>query len=213
MGMPVVNDVFYPSSKDAGGNGGWAATKSLVQGKQNLLNMCFDMFATKNAIAPEVRYQRDCAAKCMLHHPLLIVWVCKSFIGSIHFDRGHRAKHAPVWDCLSFVTLLSTSSFSVGGARPVHASSMPPVLDGLSAVTMDEALLGNELLLFWYWMAVGRLSHAECKAKVSARKSTLEVRQPLMANHMLDKAHAVVLPGVGCHLHYSVDVMALSVAY
>ena len=40
---------------------------------------------------------------------------------------------------------------------------------------MDEALLRNEPLLFWYWTAVGWLSYPECSAAIAARKSTLEV--------------------------------------
>ena len=63
---------------------------------------------------------------------------------------------------------------NAGGARPVLASSVPPVLDGLSATTMDESLLRGEPLLFWYWTAVGWLSYKECQAAIAARKSTLQ---------------------------------------
>jgi len=56
----------------------------------------------------------------------------------------------------------------------VVGSSVPPVLDGLSATTMDEALLRGEPLLFWYWTAVAWLSYRECQAAIAARKSTLQ---------------------------------------
>ena len=64
---------------------------------------------------------------------------------------------------------------SSGGARPAVATSVP-VLDGLSATTMDEALLRAEPLLFWYWTSVAWLSYKQCQSEIAARKSTLQAR-------------------------------------
>lgn len=52
---------------------------------------------------------------------------------------------------------------------------MAPVLDGLSATTMDESLLRQEPLLWRYWTAVSWLSYKQSRAAVTSRKSTLQV--------------------------------------
>ena len=80
------------------------------------------------------------------------------------------------------------------------ASSVPPVLDGLSATTMDEALLRNEPLLFWYWTAIGWLNYADSKTAVAGRKSTLEVRA--------DTSLSIYLA-----LHFDIVCSALSQTY
>lgn len=52
---------------------------------------------------------------------------------------------------------------------------MAPVLDGLSATTMDESLLRQEPLLWRYWTAVSWLSYKQSRAAITSRKSTLQV--------------------------------------
>ena len=55
------------------------------------------------------------------------------------------------------------------------AGHVAPVLDGLSATTMDESLLRKEPLLWRYWTAVSWLSYKQSRAAVTSRKSTLQV--------------------------------------
>lgn len=57
-----------------------------------------------------------------------------------------------------------------------NAGHVAPVLDGLSATTMDESLLRREPLLWRYWTAVSWLSYKESRAAVASRKSTLQVQ-------------------------------------
>ena len=65
------------------------------------------------------------------------------------------------------------------------AGHVAPVLDGLSATTMDESLLRREPLLWRYWTAVSWLSYKECRAAVASRKSTLQVTSPSWAEVLL----------------------------
>ena len=70
----------------------------------------------------------------------------------------------------------------------MHNTNVPPVFDGQSATTMDEALLRDEPMLDQYWSAVGWLSYAKCKLAVSDIKSSLQARQLLLMNHMSTQA-------------------------
>ena len=77
-------------------------------------------------------------------------------------------------EAVEFPLLNACCTYS-GGARSIVATSVP-VLDGLSATTMDEALLRGEPLLFWYWTSVAWLSYKQCQSEIAARKSTLQAR-------------------------------------
>lgn len=60
-----------------------------------------------------------------------------------------------------------------------NAGHVAPVLDGLSATTMDESLLRKEPLLWRYWTAVSWLSYKQSRAAVTSRKSALQVHHAL----------------------------------
>lgn len=85
----------------------------------------------------------------------------------------------PLSDCSCYYILTATEHTlaHAEGARPAHSTNVPPVFDGQSATTMDEALLRNEPLLSDYWAAVGWLSYSKCSSVVSANKSSLQARQ------------------------------------
>lgn len=74
----------------------------------------------------------------------------------------------------------------------MHTTNVPPVFDGQSATTMDEALLRDEPMLGQYWSAVGWLSYAKCKLAVSDIKSSLQARQLLLMNHMSTVQHKLL---------------------
>jgi hypothetical protein len=80
-----------------------------------------------------------------------------------------------------------------------------PVLDGLSATTMDEALLRAEPLLFWYWTSVAWLSYKQCQSEIAARKSTLQARLrsqsciafDTLASTLFDSLASMLTPTLG----------------
>ncbi len=69
-----------------------------------------------------------------------------------------------------------------------------PVLDGLSATTMDEALLRGEPLLFWYWTSVAWLSYKQCQSEIAARKSTLQARLRSQSCTVFDSLASMLTP-------------------
>ncbi len=91
------------------------------------------------------------------------------------------------------IPFLSACCTSSGGARPIVSTSVP-VLDGLSATTMDEALLRGEPLLFWYWTSVAWLSYKQCQSEIAARKSTLQARLRCQSCPVFDSLASMLTP-------------------
>ncbi|KAL0026270.1 hypothetical protein WJX77_007445 [Trebouxia sp. C0004] len=103
---------------------------------------------------------------------MLLWWMWKmgaAAVNDVFYPAGAQAASGSLAQGLGALKSLFQS-----GARPIVATSVP-VLDGLSATTMDEALLRGEPLLFWYWTSVAWLSYKQCQSEIAARKSTLQV--------------------------------------